>query len=329
MSDSAASEHSWSPAADLVESIDAATQGWQQGDVAKPAVAIHVADAAQPLTAEAAELGGVGVKVIQLVFEESAVVTQTCDVVRSCAQRPTVQISPVVRLGGTERDNAHAGRIPRYAPVPGLGADAFADLDKCTTVEKTLLAGLDQERGCPDDHSLRAFSRAVARHRERFAFPDEWDRAAIKLKERMTKRAAKNSAEGRCVDAISQIRASAVPSWGAPDGYSVTIDFIIRAESLGTVDDASPDPQIMNWILTGQSIDELAGKLDELGKNASQATRSVLWMALAAGWAGLVTKRGPIADVTGLAESELVYSIYRHDHSAQMNFDHLTSGSEE
>ena len=236
-----------------------------------------------------------------------------------------MQVSPVVRLTGTELDNARAGRTPRYAPVPGLGAEAFVDLDRCTTIEKTLLAGLAKARGCPDDDSMRTFSRAVARQRERFAFPDEWERAATKLKDRMTKRADKNSAEGRCVDAISEIRASAVPRWDDPNGYAVTIDFIVRAESLGTVDDeASPDPQIVNWMQTDRPIEELATKLDGLAADAGQATRSILWMALAAGWAALVAKSGRIADVTGLAESELAYSIYRHDHSAQMDFDHLT-----
>lgn len=192
----------WRPDADLVRRVDAATDQWQQGDIVLRALASHVGAADAPLTPETAEVVGAGVKLVEVAFDESAVITPTCDIIRSAGRRPFIQIAPIVRLAGQELANASAGRIPRYAPVPGLDENAFADLNRCTTAEKTLLAGLRQVRGCPDDASLLAFSRAVARHRARFAFPDAWELAARALKTRITKRAGKNTPEGRCIDAL-------------------------------------------------------------------------------------------------------------------------------
>src|SRR5581483_9767840 len=87
--------------------------------------------------------------------------------------RPFVQVAPLVQLDGQSLAYARSGRSPRFAAVVAVSDDVFADLDRTTTIEKAVLAGLERERGCPDDASARAFSAAVARHRGRFAFPDD------------------------------------------------------------------------------------------------------------------------------------------------------------
>lgn len=326
-------ESLWLPNADLARRVDAATAEWQQGDIAIPGFTVHLGDRDQPLSPEGAkarERGG-GVGTVVTSAEAVAVVTQTCDVVRGCSpdtdNRPYVQVSPVVRLTGDALRNARAGRSPRYAAVPGYGDDAFADLDHCTTVEKTLLAGSRRLRGCPDDQALLEFAAAAARHRARFAFPDEVEHAMSGLKRRMTDRTDRNSPEGHRVDELRQIRVAATPRWDDPDGYSIELTYIVGEDYLGAVD---PEDQVSDrtreFLGRGPSDREISTRLEN--SDLTTADRSALWMALAAEWTKLVaaSEVGRILEVRGTAESEATYSLARENRSARLDLDHLSRG---
>jgi len=217
----------WQPSEDDTARVDAQLERWRQGDVGRPGINVHVGNVAVPLVVEDRDAleedhEGGEVRAILSDVEAVAIVSQTCDVVRSCAQRPFVKVSPVVTLTGELLANASAGRVPRYAALPGLGADVFADLDRCTTITKSTLAGMNHERGCPDDKSIADFGEAVGRHHERYAFPDFVERALGPLSSQMAKRARKNSPEGRCVDSLVEVRAVATPEWDSDE--PITID---------------------------------------------------------------------------------------------------------
>lgn len=321
----------WLPDDDLARRVDAEMEGWRQGDVAAPGFTLHLADRDQPLTPEAAEAAGHGGGPGSVFAEAEAVavVTQTCDIVRSCSpatdNRPYAQVSPVVRLDGDSLKNAQARRSPRYAAVPGYAQDAFVDLDHCTTIEKSVLAGSDHIRGCPDDEVLRAFGLAVARHRARFAFPREVDTAMASLKKRMVNRADKDSPEGRRVDEVLEIRAAATPQWDHPDGYIIELTFIVEERHLPEVDpDVAVSEEVGALIGTKPGEVELSRRLEE--PRLSVADRSALWMALADAWTALVMldDDGRIRAVAGAVESEAVYTMARHSRSERLELDHLT-----
>ena len=64
--------------------VDEAMLGWRQGDVARPGPFGWLADRSHPLTLQTHQPGGEGLGLTQAEAEAVAVVTQTCDVVRTC-----------------------------------------------------------------------------------------------------------------------------------------------------------------------------------------------------------------------------------------------------
>lgn len=99
------------------------------------------------------------------------VVSQTCDAVRVNAS--TVVVAPVVRLIGPDVSLARSGRSPRYAALPALGPDFFAQLETVATVSKHLLRREDRRRGVTGLLDERRLAQSVGRRFARFAFPDD------------------------------------------------------------------------------------------------------------------------------------------------------------
>jgi len=126
----------------------------------------------------------------------AVLLTQTCDAVR--AEKPTVALAPVVRLGGNAASEARDGKLLRYIDVPSAGSDAFADLTVIATIDKALFAALPRKAGVDqtDDDAVRKFGRAVGRRFGRFPFPDEVVPWLRPLEVVMQSKHDKNSPEG-------------------------------------------------------------------------------------------------------------------------------------
>lgn len=329
----AAPHDGWQPSADDVARVDAQLDRWRQGDVARPGINVHVGNTAVPLVVEdhdarEADPEGGPVRAVDSDVHAVALVSQTCDIVRSSAGRPYVKVSPVVTLTGQVLANATSGRVPRYAPLPGLGEDAFADLDRCTTITKSVLAGMEQERGCPDDNSIAAFGQAVARHHGRFAFPNFVEAALAPLSSQMAKRARKNTPEGRCVDALVEIRAVAKPEWDAEAPITIDLTFIVEEDRLPTAVEGDEDVSdaVAAFIVAPRKPEEVAAELEKQG--LSDADLSTLWVKLAQAWTDLVSldAHPHIAAVNGDVESEASYPLSKINTSVRLDLDHLSDG---
>lgn len=324
----------WQPSEDDVVRVDAQLDRWRQGDVARPGINLHVGSTAVPLVVEdhdASESDPEGgpVRAIDSDVDAVALISQTCDIVRSSAARPYVKVSPVVTLTGQVLANATSGRVPRYAALPGLGDDVFADLDRCTTITKSVLAGMDQARGCPDDNSIAAFGDAVARHHGRFAFPNFVDAALAPLSSQMAKRARKNTPEGRCVDALVEIRAVAKPEWDADVPITIDLTFIVDEGRLPPVvvdDDADVSDAVAAFIAAPRKPEDIAAELEK--QELSDADRSALWVKLAQAWTELVDvdAHPRVAAVNGDVESEASYPLSKVNASVRLDLDHLSDG---
>jgi hypothetical protein len=158
------------------------------------------------------------------------VVTQTCDLVRSCADRAFLEISPLVEVDAERLAEIKRLKRPNYAYIAGV-ADRFlvADLDRVMTVEKSVVAGWERILGCQSDPDIRSLAEALARKRSRFAFPDDFNRFAQKLQKRMQDKHEKPTDEGEALRALLEIRVSATPAW---DAATVELIFwFIRAET--------------------------------------------------------------------------------------------------
>jgi hypothetical protein len=167
-----------------------------------------------PLTEESAAAAKNGADLAETEVAGFVVVSQSCDVVRSCVERPYVEVAPLVEVGNKKLKTIERARWPRYAFVPGLRKRALVgDLDRIMTVEKAVVAGWERVSGCVTDTERRDFAQALARKRTRFAFPDDFTALASKLQGRLQEKHDRLSEEGAALRALREIRVRAAPSW--------------------------------------------------------------------------------------------------------------------
>lgn len=202
----------------LVRSVDKALEAWRQGDcVLGEHWFVHRIDKSIPVTAAGRAAVEADADLAEQEVQGFVVVTQTCDVVRSCADRPFVELCPLVEVDDDRLCEIQRGRRPAYAFVPLLSVRRLvADLDRVMTVEKPLVAMWQRTPGWNTDLEARAFALALSRKRVRFAFPDDFTALAKRLQGRIADKHEKNTDEGRGLRALREIRVLASPSWDAP-----------------------------------------------------------------------------------------------------------------
>lgn len=198
--------------------IDAALEQWRQGDLALDQTwFVHMGDPSCALT-EAADqaTGEEGVTALTSEVRGLVVITQTCDIVRGCMARPYIEVAPLIEVDEDSFRGVKRGQRPAYAFVHATESQRLvADLDRVMTVEKSVVAGWKRTPGPTTDADARAFAQALARKRERFAFPDEFTALAKKLQQRLSEKHEKNTPEGEALRSLREIRVLASPSWEA------------------------------------------------------------------------------------------------------------------
>jgi hypothetical protein len=225
-----------------IAEIDAALRNWRQGDVAltEALPAIHLADLSVPGTPASAQLAQrtantdepARLAVVAEHFDGFMVVSQTCDIVRSVAHRPFVEVCPLIKIPAENLRQMRAGRMPRYLSCSALGdRELAADLERVTTVEKRTLIqfNTDRLRGVASDDERRRIASALGRKRARAALPDEFVRFVDPLQRRVKERHGRKSAEGRFLEATREIRVVAQPSWDA-ERIEVTLLFLFNRQ---------------------------------------------------------------------------------------------------
>lgn len=257
---------------EMTREIDEALRMWRQGDVALEQWFIHVADLAMPLSRAAlehAEASGQQAPGIQALTSEVVglvVVTQTCDIVRSCLDRPYLEVAPLVHVDEKTWHEVERGRRPAYAMLPALNIGmVVADLDRVMTVEKSVVAKWERKAGLGTDADVRAFAQALARKRSRFAFPDDFTMQVRKLRERIDEKHGKCTEEGRGLRALREIRVCASPSW---DASSPNIFFwFIRSDADATfegTDWASLLEKWLSYFAPGERLQNVDGQVATL-----------------------------------------------------------------
>lgn len=234
------------PLADEDEkAIDEALRAWRQGDVCLDTGLefLHLADLSRPHSpaslqlADASEDAG---EVLEggptpVLDEVRGVVmlSQTCDVVRGCRERPFVEVSPLIRMGEQDVEAVRRLKRPAFAYVSVTAANCLvADLDRTMTVEKALVAGWTRTPGWETDAELRDFALALSRKRSRFAFPDEFVSAAQPLQRHLVDKHDRKTGEGAHLRALREIRVRAAPSWDS-DSVRLSWWFIKDSDPVG------------------------------------------------------------------------------------------------
>lgn len=233
--------------------VDRALVDVRQGDVVAVDAIGWIGDPAVPLTPQMRAADSTSTadeaSFVSVSTEAVVVVSQTCDVVRPCADRPLVTVAHVVHLDSGLAVESRRGYRPRYAHVPALGNDAFADLDVLMTVEKSIVAAGNATRGCEDEREARRFAQQVGRKFARVAFPDDLVASLGPLVDRIKRKHDRDSFEGRALAALSEIRVTGNPSWSA-SSIDVFLTFAprTRADAHSVGNDAEWDECVDSWI---------------------------------------------------------------------------------
>ena len=227
---------------------------------------IHLADLGSPTTVQAeqlaAEQGPDGLAVVSAEVLGLVVVTQTCDLIRSCQDRPFVEVCPLVELPDNQVGLVRLGRVPRFVALPALENEKLAaDLDRVMTIEKGLLASMIGQRrsGVACEVDAQILTETLGRKRTRAALPDDFTAAVGRMRSRILDKHGRESPEGEFLRAVREIRVRGVPDWKAS---------IIEVEILFVFDRAANIPndadvwiaQLLGQVATGERIVRVDGR---------------------------------------------------------------------
>ncbi|WP_045441377.1 hypothetical protein [Picosynechococcus sp. NKBG042902] len=271
-----------------IREIDAVLQEWCQGDyVLGEYWFVQRCDPKRPLTKESEEAATEEINLAEVPIPGFVVITQTCDIVRSCKERPFIEVSPLFEVDPQRLLEIQKARRPQYTYIPGVAElNLVADLDRVMTVEKAVVAEWKRQQGCRDDEEIRALGQALARKRVRFAFPDDFVGFVSELQKRIKNKHNKSSNEGDALRALREIRVRASPSWN------------------------SPNIELMFWFIRDENQVDFQG----LG-----------WNQLLETWLQLIPKHGRFQDVNGSVVTMEDITAKDYLESDPLDLDHLSS----
>jgi hypothetical protein len=202
------------------KAIDALLKDWSQGDYVLGAQwFVHRFDPSSAITDASNETIKIDAtaNLTESPVQGLVVLTQTCDIVRSCVERAYITVAPLVEVDEGIARQIERGRRPNYADIPALRSERLvADLDRVMTVEKAIVATWNRGSGCRNAAEARRFAEALKRNRSRFAFPDDFvTDVAPDLSKRLQDKHDKDTDEGRALRALREVRITASPSWEA------------------------------------------------------------------------------------------------------------------
>jgi hypothetical protein len=216
---------------DDVKSIDKTLADWSQGDMALDEHwFIYAADPSRALTDESGQAQG-NLQTISSEVEGLIILTQSCDIVRPCLDRPFLEVAPLEKVSAGMLNEIKRGMRPAYAYLPVVAHNNLvAHLDRVMTVEKSVVASWVKTRGLTNEEEAHEFSEALTRKRARFAFPDDFNDFVGNLHKHLRRKHDKTTDEGTALRDLQEIRVSAAPNWEAPAGVELFFWFIRKGE---------------------------------------------------------------------------------------------------
>ena len=201
------------------------------------------------------------------------VLMQSCDLQRLDGAA-LVQVADCVELEAGQAGLARTWRMPRYAPLPHLGATWFADLGMVSSIAVEALAASERIPIVADATGIR-FGRAIARYYGRFAFPDVVVLAVRPMAREILRLARKGpSADMDLLADVEEIRAVAHPSWTA-DAISVVLTFVLADGVALTETHDALVARLVALCATGDgvhSVDAIALSANEFSLSALHAS---------------------------------------------------------
>lgn len=170
------------------------------------------------------------------------ILSQSCDIVRDPADRPYVQVSPLLEATAVELEAVSNKRRPQYATFEALAEHGLVvDLDVVASVHKQVVAGWERAGGCASEAERAGLAESLARHKQRFGFPDGFDRALKDFRRWIERRANQNNDSGSFIRAIDEIRVRC-DDWKA-DPLSLELICILKGDPSAQDRDAWDGPR--------------------------------------------------------------------------------------
>ncbi len=189
--------------------VDEPLKHWCQGDFALEVggfLYAGIAEGIEPFQAEDTTEGIVG----------HIVISQTCDIVRCTGGRDFVAVCPLIEVNEQKLSEIRKGRRPYLTDVENTDEEVVADLSRVMSIEKDVLQTWERQSGFSNDMSRLRFAAALERKFGRFAFPDDFDEAIKKFRQRVWSRHTKpKSMPGAVYRSLDQIRFRTDPNWSA------------------------------------------------------------------------------------------------------------------
>ncbi len=247
------------------------------------------------------------------------IISQSCDLVRPAARERYVQVARLVTEPDPDKRKALLGaHTPTKIRVPNRD-DLFIDLTVVTTMDKDAIAHLTWDRTITTSQDAEEFAQALGRKVSRFAFPDEFQDAIKKFRDRVRKKHDRDSAEGRAWEKVRQIRATATDDW-TDDEYDVTVTFVLDPTALPVgFDDVTLDDDAYDEI-EEMKINQLCDAIED---GTKPHLRAALWDRLVNAW----IEEGPGDDnirIDAEAVSADDYLIADYWKSRRLDLDYLS-----
>jgi hypothetical protein len=226
------------------------------------------------------------------------IISQTCDVVRTHRERPTVQVAKLTQLEGDTEREAAEGRRPRFVALPNAGAGSFADLEVIGTIDKLVLVGLSRQEGVVGDEQVRRLAAAVGRNFSRFPFPDEVSEQLKPLVDDVRRKyGSAMSPLGRVLQRVMELRLEAQPRWDDPSAVIILV-VICNPGVLPTLAAPPNVPAgLERWLqrdttgVANRSASDIAQRLLAASPSADEAWH--LWDQLGRVWARRCSQVSP------------------------------------
>lgn len=165
-----------------------------------------------------------------------AMLTQTCDIVNHSPDKQHVQVALLKPAGQDDLDKVRRGERPQFGYLSTAAEGGYVvDFNTVATFHKQVVAGWHRKQGCANDRERREFASALARFRQRFAFPDAFNEMIKPLRKRIESKRNAESPVGRLVRAIVEIRVRC-DNWDAPSSLLFSIVTKTRASTADRVD---------------------------------------------------------------------------------------------
>ncbi len=129
----------------FIKEVDRVLQNWTQGDyVLGEHWFVYRYNIDQPLTETSEDTAEQKIDLAEEEVKGFVVVTQTCDIVRSCKSRPFVEVVPLVEVDEQKLLEIKKARRPHYAYIPSTEKDSLvADLRSCYDSRKTSCGSME------------------------------------------------------------------------------------------------------------------------------------------------------------------------------------------